>query len=83
MLSILDIYERAYYWHMFVPAHRWPTEITALRGSGEEGLQRAGEVGLGRAPRRVPPSAGADAGEEGASVSAPAPRWRRGIDVTA
>ncbi len=82
MISILDVYERAYYWRMFVPAHRWHNEITALGRAGDEGLQRAGEVEINRPPPRVPSSTSARARDEGVSVSAPAPRWRRGIDVT-
>ena len=82
MVSMLDVYEWAYYWHTFVPARRWHREITVLSESGEEGLPRAGEVGTNRPPRRVPPNTGAPARDEEASVSAPAPRWSRGIDVT-
>ena len=82
MISMLDIFERAYYWHTFVPARRWNREITVLHGSSEEGLPRAEEAGINRPPRRVPPNTGAPARDGGASVSAPAPRWLRGIDVT-
>ena len=82
MLSILDIYAQAFYWQVFAPAPRWHTETTVLNRSGDEGLQRTGEIGLKRPPARVPSSSGASTRDEGAGVSAPAPRWRRGIDVT-
>ena len=82
MLSILDIYERAYYWNMFVPARRWPNEITALSRPEYEGLRRAGEAGIQRPSSRELSSTGVRARGEGASVSAPARRGRRGLDIT-
>ena len=82
MVSILDIYERAYYWHIFTPARRWPRESTALSRSGGGGLRRAGAVEINGPLSRVFSSTGARAREEGGSVPTPAPRWRRGIDVT-
>lgn len=80
MVSILDVYERAYYWHMFVPARRWHKEITALSRSGDEGLQRAGEAGINRPLPRVPFSTGVRARGEGQAC--PRPR-RVGAEVSA
>ena len=80
MVSILDIYDRAHYWHVFVPARRWHKEIPALNGSQEEGLPYTGEVGINKPSRPVPPRT--DAWVQGEETSVPAPRWRGDIDIT-
>ena len=82
MLSILDIYERAFYWHIFVPAPRWHRDTAAVRVSGAGVLRGAGEAEVNGLPPRK--SSAPEAGRRGAGsgVVVSAPVGRRGIDVT-
>ena len=81
MVSPLDIYKQAYYWHVFVPAQHRHKDDAALNDSGAGVLRGAGEAGTNRLSPRESFSTGSYTSDAASRVSAPAPRWRPRIDV--
>lgn len=82
MLSILDIYSQAFYWQVFAPAPRWHRDVAAVDASEARMLQGAGKADLNRLPRPLSSGTDARSGAANSHVAAPAPRGRRGIDIT-